>query len=249
MEPADLEMRGEEVVFNFEDGVQSDGWILDGGKEDGPTVVIVHGYGDSRYGSLSWAKRVEEQKVARKIVVFDQRGQGESTGRLCDLGVREPGDVKKVVDQMAIEGKVVLFGCSMGAGTAIAAGGMMGERVVGVIADGPYVGWREPVGNVMRMKKYPTWPCLGLAGLILNVKLGGKLFKLDRTADAAKLSCPLLVFHGKEDRVCDYDSGEKIAGAAKCGKLVSFEGAGHLELAEVDPVRYGEELRRFFRSL
>ncbi|WP_200761518.1 alpha/beta hydrolase [Poriferisphaera corsica] len=256
VEPGDLGLVGEMVRFDLGDAGMTDGWVIEGGKSDGDTVVMVHGYGDSKYGLLGWAKVVCDLKVARRVVVYDQRGQGESEGRRCDLGVREPGDVRRVIEQLAgwQEGEgVVLYGCSMGGGTALEAGRVMCEagekRLKGVIVDGPYRLWDEPVRNVMKLKKYPTWPIVTLGGYLLNWQLGGGLYRIDRVADAAGLGVPLLVLHGTADRVCRFESGEAVAAAAKDGEIVGFEGTGHLELLEVDTERYRGAVKGFFEKL
>ncbi|QQE10661.1 alpha/beta fold hydrolase [Planctomycetota bacterium] len=257
VDPGDLGLAGEAVRFDLGDGGMTDGWVLEGDGEDdgkgGLTVVMVHGYGDSKYGLLGWAKKVCELKVAKRVVVYDQRGQGESEGKTCDLGVNEPGDVLKVVNQLGVEecGDVLLYGCSMGGGTAIKAGVLMSEseeaaRLVGVIVDGPYRLWDEPVRNVMKLKKYPRWPMVEVGGWLLNMQLKGGLFEIDRVTEAKRLKCPLLVLHGTGDRVCSFESGKQIAEAAVDGELIKFEGVGHLELAEADPERYAQGLKQFF---
>ncbi|WP_432797940.1 alpha/beta hydrolase [Poriferisphaera sp. WC338] len=254
-QPEELGLSGEEVNFSFADGSGTSGWILEGGKRDGPTVVVVHGYGDSKYGAMNGVGKVIcDAKVAWKVVVFDLRGQGESEAKTCGLGMLEPADVKCVVEQLAeedVKRGVVLFGYSMGAGNVIRAPEMCDDEdpcIIGVIAEGPYRFWDEPVRNVMRLKKYPTWPLVSLAGPILNRKLPG-LLEMDREEDARKLTCPLLVLHGTQDVVCGMDTAESIAKAAEQGEFVAIDGAGHTRLAEHDPARYGVVLKKFFEAL
>ena len=246
-DPAELEMTAEEATFSLSDGAATSGWLIRGGREVGPTVVIVHGFGDSRYGAMAcWTPLV--LPFASSVVVYDQRGQGESQTKAGGLGVREVDDLLSVLDQLPSDGPVVLFGYSLGAGVAIATAARAGGRVAGVIADGPYRQWDAPVRRMLRMRSYPTQPFLFLAGLILRLTVRG-IGDYDRVAHARKLSCPLLVLHGTADELCDFAAGRAIAEAAPHGQLVAFEGGGHLNLFELDRPRYDDALRQFFSNL
>ena len=78
-------------------------------------MLITHGWGAGRFNALARVPLVA--KHARRLVVYDMRGHGESTAKTCTLGVKEPWDVLSILDQVAIPGvDVVLWGVSMGAG-------------------------------------------------------------------------------------------------------------------------------------
>jgi uncharacterized protein len=232
-DPADLELEAQEVTFTLSDGSRSPGWVIEGNDPQGPTVVIVHGFGDSRYGALRRAPLIVP--YAKRVVVFDLPGQGESESKRAYGGLREPDDVLAVLGQLQKQdaARIVLLGASMGAGVAIVAAakaeGDIRDGVVGVIAEGPYRHWDEPLHNVFRRHRYPRWPIIPLAGGWLRLTARG--FKgFDRAGHAARLGCPLLVMHGSEDGLCPITSARQIAQAASGGEFIEIEGGGHDDL-------------------
>ncbi len=285
-DPADLQLQAQEVTFTLSDNSRSPGWVIQGqvgaGEEDGGndprqlrsprlggkghsggggtsggvTVVIVHGFADSRYGALKRVPLIVP--YAKRVVVFDLPGQGDSEARRGYGGLREPADVLAVLGQLSPElppedsQRIVLLGSSMGAGVAIAAAaqaeGEIRKSIVGVIAEGPYRLWDEPLHNLFRCKRYPRWPVIPLAGLWL--RLTAKGFKdFDRAQHAARLGCPLLVLHGSEDGLCPITSARQIAQAAPAGRFVEIEGGGHNDLPDGHERAYTAAIEDFMKNL
>lgn len=266
-DPADLQLRAQEVTFMLSDNSRSPGWVIEGrdamnsaggetsgggGYSGGVTVVIVHGFADSRYGALKRVPLIVP--YARRVVVFDLPGQGESQAKQGYGGLREPDDVLAMLRQLPPEdsNQIVLLGSSMGAGIAIAAAakaeGELRKSIVGVIAEGPYRLWDEPLHNMFRHKRYPRWPVIPLAGLWL--RLTAKGFKdFDRAGYAARLACPLLVLHGSEDDLCPITSARQIAEAAPAGLFVEIEGGGHNDLPDGHEAAYSAAVENFMKSL
>lgn len=251
-DPADLELEAQEVTFTLSDGLRSPGWVIEGDNSQGPTVVIVHGFGDSRYGSLMRAPLIVP--YAKRVVVFDLPGQGESESKRAYGGLREPDDVLVVLGQLEKQDaeRIVLLGASMGAGIAIAAAakaeGDVRRGIVGVIAEGPYRYWDDPLHNVFKKHRYPRWPIIPLAGGWLRLTARG--FKdFDRAGYAARLGCPLLVLHGSEDRLCPITSARQIAEAAPAGEFIEIEGGGHDDLPCEHEQAYRDAVGDFLKRL
>ncbi len=254
-DPCDLELDAQEVTFTLCDGSRTPGWVIQGNDAQGPTVVIVHGYGDSRYGSLTRVPLIVP--TAKCVVVFDLPGQGESESRRGYGGLREPEDVLAVVGQLEKQDadRVVLLGISMGAGISIAAaaktggaGGDVRRGIVGVIAEGPYRHWDEPLHNVFRKHRYPRRPIIPLAGLWLRLTARG-FNNFDRAGHASKLTCPLLVIHGSDDTLCPITSAREIAQAAPVGKLIEIDGGGHDNLPCDHEQAYRDAVDDFLKRL
>jgi len=257
-DPADLQLDAEEVTFTFTDQSRTPGWLIRGGLRGegasggGPTLVLVHGFSDSRYGLLSRVPML--LPYASRVVVFDLPGQGESEAAAGHGGLREPDDVLHLLDQLSPDDtkRIVLLGISMGAGIAIAAAaraaGEQRSRIQGVIAEGPYRHWDEPLHNIFRRSKYPRWPIIPLAGLWL--RLTAKGFKgFDRAGYAMKLGCPLLVLHGSEDRTCPIDAARQIADAAPDATFIEIEGGQHSDLTTEHKQAYQDALSVFMGKL
>jgi pimeloyl-ACP methyl ester carboxylesterase len=251
-DPADLGLEAQEVAFTLSDRSRTSGWVIQGCNAQGPTVVIVHGFGDSRYGSLKRAPLVGPW--AKRVVVFDLPGQGESESKRAYGGLREPDDVLAVLGQLEKQDaeRIVLLGSSMGAGIAIAAAAKaeaeIRDAIVGVIAEGPYRLWDEPLHNLFRKHRYPRWPIIPLAGLWLWLTAKG-FRDFDRAGHAAKLTCPLLVLHGSEDPLCPITSARQIAEAAPVGEFIEIQGGSHEDLPSEHEQAYRDAVGDFLKML
>jgi len=86
-DPAELGWRAEAVTVRLSDGQSSPGWVLAGDAPQGPAVVVLHGFGDSRYGALTWVELFKPH--SSRILAYDQRGHGESQAALSFGGAPE----------------------------------------------------------------------------------------------------------------------------------------------------------------
>ncbi len=207
-------------------GLRLPAWEIPGDARHGPTVILVHGWGDSRIGALSRVPHL--LPLARRVITFDLRGHGEAPG-VCTLGVREPNDLTTLIDHL--KSPVVLMGWSLGAGVCIAAAAQMPQLVRAVIAEAPYRLARTPAGNVIREWALPYRgnlpPAMWLLGTWFGVGPSGlNSGSFDRAVLASRVRCPLLVIHGEFDSVCPPADGREIAAAAG-GFFVPIGGAGH----------------------
>ena len=258
--PDELGMTYREQRFRFPDGSTTLGWVIEGRCPDGPVVVMTHGWESSVYNSLIRVPMFA--RWASELVLYDMRGHGESTAKACHLGASEPDDLHAVIEQAGNPDlPVVLFGSSMGAGISLVAASptVYGssrsadrrdtwERIVGVICEAPYRRGMEPIYGHFRQQGWPSYPVVPVAYLYLVLRFL-RLWRFDRVEYAQELRRPLLVLHGTNDPISQYGSGRQIADAAERGRLVSFEGGTHGDLAEVDPQRYTEAIDCFFRDL
>lgn len=244
-DPGEAGYAFESLRLTLADGRETPAWLVAGQREAGPLVVVVHGFGDSRYGAATWLPLLKPH--ASKVLLYDLRGHGESEPRTATCGTRDVDDLCHILDQLDVRNGV-LFGYSMGAGIAIAAGARSPERVAGVVGDGAYRLWDEPIRRHLRSRRLPVWPFVPLAGLALRLVVRG-FTRFDRLGHAQKLACPLLLLHGEYDHLCPVESARQLAEAAPDARCVVFESGGHLDLAAADEVKYREALRSFFESL
>ncbi len=254
-DPAEFGATGEEVRFTFADGTASPGWIIQGNKPGGPTLVLTHGWSACRYCTLARVPGL--LNLAGRVVVYDLRGHGDSTARRSSLGTREVDDLLAVLTQLppseTTTTPIVLVGYSMGAGISLVAASRARElppglTVVGVICDGAYRRGDDPLPGVLRKRGVPTYPFKWLVAWHLAFWVSsGRAF--DRALHASRLACPLLLLHGAKDRLCPLPSAQAIAEAAPDSELVCFPEGGHLNLAIVDPARYYQAIARFLDAL
>ncbi|MCE9591045.1 MAG: alpha/beta fold hydrolase [Planctomycetes bacterium] len=250
LSPGEIGMEFTEDELRLSDGRTTPAWIIKGQHEDGPTVVITHGWGDSRYGALGWA--VPLAAFAAELVVYDLRGMGECKTPASHLGTTEIDDLVGIVAELHRDKPIVLFGASIGGGISIGAAARAAQQgrseIVGVIGDGAYRRGMEPILGFFRLQRWPVMLFYPFIGLWLVLRYATPT-QFDRARHAAGLRCPLLLLHGTDDPICPLASAREIAAAAPNGRIVEFPGGGHLDAAAADPERYNSALAEFFGSL
>lgn len=217
-------------------------WDVEGRDGLGATVIVSHGWGESRVMALSRLDAL--LGVSRRVLLWDLPGHGAAPGR-CGLGAQEHrdllaliGNVRAQRDADGVEtGPLVLYGSSLGAGVSIVAAAEDGNIDL-VIAEAPYRVPIVPARNVLRQAGLPYRVPLPVAMALLGLRLagtaswsvGGDAGGFDRVLHARRLRCPLVVIHGDRDTVCPVEDGEAIAAAAERGRMERIEDAGHLDL-------------------
>lgn len=203
-------------------------WDIAGDDPQGPAIVLTHGWGSSRIGALTRLGPLLSR--SSMVLAWDMRGHGESGGS-CTHGVHEVDDLLALIDRIDRQRPVVLMGWSLGAGVSIAAASRS-SRVKGVIAECPYRLVRTPARNMMIAMGMPWRLNLGPALRLLAVLqrcpgLGRGKGPFDRAADAARVTCPLLVLHGTDDPISPPADGRAVASAAPRGRFVAIADGGH----------------------
>jgi pimeloyl-ACP methyl ester carboxylesterase len=109
---------------------------------EGGAVVLCHGITATRRYVLHGSKALPRAGYA--VTTYDARGHGESDPAPAGEGYGYPqlvGDLERVVDARAGEGRIVLGGHSMGAHTAVSYALQHPQRVAGLVVIGPvYIG-------------------------------------------------------------------------------------------------------------
>jgi len=231
----------ETITIEDADGRPLDLWLVTGDAANGPVVVMLHGWGDGRLGELLWLPRLKP--LSSHLVLFDQRAQGESRQPRCTAGRREADDARRIVTwlrQRDPDRRVVLFGYSMGAVTAIRTAIGSGSDVDAVIADSPYRRFSDAAAGMMRLNQIPGSRLTPLA-----TWLAGMLNE-DTDHLAARMTQPLLILHGERDTIATHQQAQRIADAAPRGRMICFDDAAHLEAAALDPARYEKALEEAF---
>ena len=226
------------------EGVVLHAWEMPGDRADGPTVILTHGWGDSRLGAL--ARVPLACSLASSVIAWDLRGHGESSG-VCTLGTHEVDDLLALIDQIEPQQRargIVLWGWSLGAGVGIvaaerlrAASASDAPSIRATIIESAYRHVHTPAANVLEARALPhriNLPiALGAIGAWLGSRVGAgtrwRGFDRAHHAAALKSAIPTLVLHGSADIVCPIADAQEIAHAAGA-QLAIVDGAGHNDL-------------------
>lgn len=246
--PADLGVEFEDWVFDPLACIRLPVWeIRNPRNADGPVVIVSHCWGGSRTDSLQRLPLVFDH--ASRVILYDLRSHGEARGSYSHLGADEVDDLLKLMDRVAPDEKILLYGFSMGAGISIAAAARdpQPERVIGVVADGPYRWAREPVNAFVKNNGLPVFPVIPIVHRVMCALFIRNLRDSERAQFASNLRCPLLVLHGSDDPVCPINSALEVAQAAGEVEFVIIPRGGHLDLHHRDAKRYLETVATFAR--
>lgn len=114
------------------------------------TVVLVHGWScDSGY----WQRQRDWLAQAYRVVSVDLGGHGKSGINRDDWSIGSfGGDVAAVADALELD-NIVLVGHSLGGPVVLAAAGVLGERVIGVVGVDTLRGVGQPTDPEQRARQ------------------------------------------------------------------------------------------------
>jgi alpha-beta hydrolase superfamily lysophospholipase len=236
--------RLEQLRLSTSDGQEIGAWF-GAGPEDGPSVLLLHGNGDSRSTLLPLAEFFARRRCS--VLPISLRAHGDSTGAVNDIGYSARRDVMAAIDYLERRraGRPILIhGTSLGAAAAIYAAGTLGTRVFGYILESPFTDLRTAIRN--RTENYLPFPLdrIGYAGMALTGPF--VLPDLDRMAPltaigAIPTSVRVVLLAGGRDRESRPEEArafyEQISAHSR---LVWFKEAGHESCYLHDPSLYRE---------
>ena len=169
------------------------------------TVLLLHGYMDSKEDVMHWAVYLAAQGY--RCVLVDLRGHGRSTGDWVGFGALEVADLKQLLDDLErrglLEGKLGVMGVSYGAscGLLLAA---KDPRVSTLVALEPYSDARSAIvefaHGVAPKQAAKISAATFQAAVQKAPRLGGFSWAdADVAAAAANVKVPVLIFHGARD--------------------------------------------------
>lgn len=202
--------------FQFESGERTIHASLVEANRNAPAVLIYHG----RRETLSrWAETqamLYNQGITS--MVFDYSGFGSSTGEptienLHDDGVTAWQYFNKHVASDS-QPKIV-FGHSLGTGILMSGVNELNPKPDLVILSAP---WTTARDAVIHLGMVPEEIYYILPDVWNNIE------------GAQKITVPLMVVHGTEDRIVPFEMGRQVAEAGN-GRFVALDGTGHREMA------------------
>ncbi len=249
-DPGELDLRFESWTLDRPDGAKLPVWEVQTGnarsEENDITVVFLHGWGRSRIDLLARIRPWDE--LCDRLVLYDLRGHGESTGGASRLGCDEDADLIALLERLG-EARFILVGSSMGGVigiSAAAADEAVCQRIVGLIAYGPYLDFHTSLRRRLGAAGLPTRPFTNLAMLWFRLRGLRQGCTLE---DAARLRCPLLVIRGDEDRISPAHHAQMIVARAPDAVLHTAQGAGHSDAHAVDAQSHDKAVRAFVERI
>lgn len=202
----------EEFTLTASDGAKLNALHL---KSNNPKGVILYFHGNA--GDLSrWAPITNLfTKLDYDVIVMDYRTYGKSTGTLSEEALYNDASLFYAYALTHYpEDEIVVYGRSLGTGLATYLAANNSPKKL--LLETPYYS----IADVAK-KRFPIFPVKTL----LKYKLPSNTYILDA-------SCPVVIFHGTDDKVVAYDSGARLAGLVPKNQLdfVTIAGGGHNNL-------------------
>jgi len=218
----------EDVRFQSADGTRLSGWFIPAQRKAAGTVVHFHGNArnmGSHYPYVSWLPA-----KGFNLFVFDYRGYGKSQGIPSREGVYEDSvaAVEYIKSRTDIDqGKLILFGQSLGGANAVCVlGKNKFDGVVGIAIDSSFSSYKSiAIDHVHWLKP--------VAFFMIGNKLSPKKY-------VGNLSpTPLLIIHGTNDEVVPYKHAERLFKKANEPKtLWTIKDGQHIDALD----RYEKEM-------
>ena len=241
----------EPLEITSRDGLRLKAWLYDRGSD--VTVILFHGYRGGPEELSGIASRLYARGM--NVLLIFQRSHGISEGSFFTMGTREKFDAVDWAQEIARrkpDGKIVLFGWSMGGNTVMGAvGEALPENVKCAVEDCGYENLKTQILHSCRqvMPKLPAKSFfMWLLGLYCRLFRG---FKIDdpRSASLGRCRIPMLFIHGEKDKVVPYENLAACYSACASRKLhSSYARAVHIASCATETERYFSELIGFIHS-
>jgi len=217
------------VKVTTEDKIDLIGWFYNKDIEKFKTIVFFHGNAGSLKNRTYKLNHFKDLDVNFLIIAW--RGFSGNKGKPNEIGLYE--DARSAINWLNMKGmqdkNIILYGESLG--TAVAVEIAQNKKYAGIILESPFTS----MVNIGK-KHYPFFP---VSFLLKD--------KYESYKKINKISVPVLIMHGKVDKIVPYDMGKKMFELANDPKFFySQEYGDHM-------VEYDEKLllalKQFIKSL
>lgn len=234
----------EDVHFTAPDGVNLHGWLINGKGYHKGIILFLHGNAQNISTHVSNVLWLAAEGF--DVFAFDYRGYGRSEGRPSIEGVHE--DARAALEYTINrpefgKEKIVVLGQSLGGAIAIFTVAHLPDksRIAAVIADSTFAGYRM-IARETLAGIFFTWPFQYPLSMLINDDYSPVKCIKDLS------SVPVLILHGKRDRVVPPHHGEILYTAALPPReIIESDVVGHINLFS-DPLNR-EKLLNFLSQV
>ena len=213
--PEALGLVGQAVQIPTARGKWLSAWLLDGDPQRG-RVVLCHGWGVNRCALVPLARPL--QALGWQVLMFDVRNHGESDSDTFSSMPRFAEDIDAALAWLQARtedgaGPMVVAGHSVGAAATLLAASRRND-LAGVIS---LAGFVHPGVMMRRWLAARGIPLMPLGFLILRYVehvIGYRFEAIAPVNVIRAIRCPVLIAHGRSDRVIPPQDAEALAAAA-----------------------------------
>ncbi|WP_029323746.1 alpha/beta hydrolase [Butyrivibrio sp. AE3004] len=237
----------EDLHINSIDGLRLHAHFIKANTESHKYAICIHGVNsDGEYMAL-YAKHYHDMGI--NVLLPDNRGFGESEGDYTGYGYFDRLDILEwiyYILRMDKDARILLHGTSMGAAiTLMTTGEHLPDNVVFAVADSSYTTLTEEFTDVYKgMKSFvPPSVAIFVIRLLILLKCGYDINKVDVLNAVSKSKTPTLFIHGDEDSLIDPQMCARLYEKCSAPKQYCLIlGANHVKGAYVDPDKYWNKI-------
>lgn len=185
-------------------------------KAEQPRGIVVYFHGNAQ--NVSYYAYVSQYfaKHGYEVLMMDYPGFGKSTGPLTEDDLYADAlQMYQVARSRFSPDSIIIYGRSLGTGIAAQLASIRDCKRL--VLEAPYYNLTD-----MAMKMAPIYPY----GFMLN-------YKFPTNEYLQKVTAPVTIIHGTDDRTVPYESGMKLKEYFKKGdSFITIPGAGHNNLKE-----------------
>ncbi|CCI87357.1 alpha/beta hydrolase [Lactobacillus gigeriorum] len=224
-------------------------------KKSNKTVIILHGYMNNKDSMAAYAGLFHG--LGYNLLLPDARSHGQSQGKYIGYGWVEKADVVKWINQVLKRQphqKIVLFGVSMGAATAMMTSGeKLPQQVKAIIEDCGYSNVKAEIEHeaqdLYHMPVVPRVPLVEILSGINRVKVGYFLNDGSAVNQLKHNYRPTLFIHGSRDTFVPTEMVYENYRASQGPKeLWVVPGAKHAKSFATHPQAYRQHVEKFLHK-
>lgn len=227
--PENYGLQPRDYFFETRDGLQLHGWHLTLNNSVA-TLLLFHGNAGNISHRLPLVARFLDELPA-DVFIFDYRGYGRSEGSPTEAGLYLDAEAayRFLVDSLGIcAERIILHGRSLGGAAAID----LATRVsaAGLLLESTFTNARD-----MGREMFPLVPLWLFSTL-----------RFDNIGKIRHVTQPVLILHGRRDRIVPFALGQKLFTAAPEPKsFVVLPAAGHNDIHVAGGSQYFAAIRDF----
>lgn len=239
----------ETIQLKTADSMTLESWYAPNDSAKG-TIIMFHGHGSSKSGIIAEARKLHH--MGYNVMLTDFRAHGNSEGNTTSIGIAESKDVKASYDYIAAKGekKIIIWGISMGAATALKAIADYGIKPTKLILEMPFGSLHNAVQGRMKTMGLPAEPLSTLLTFWGGLEVGSWAFAHQPSEYAKKVNCPVLLQWGAGDqRVTEDETNALFSNLASHEKImIKYLQSGHESLFKKETGKWTSVMSFFLNN-
>ncbi len=235
------------------DGIRLDSWFVRPAARNGNCVMVLHGIGDSRQGSVGYASLFLDQGYS--VLLPDSRGHGSSEGDLVTYGLLEKSDVLSWARWLRRQDCKALYalGESLG-GSVLIQAAALGPDFRAIAAESPFADLPAIAEfRVRQILRLPSWLQPVISPLLVQSSMtyarfryGIDLRQVQPIESIRRSTTPILLIHGLRDSRTPYWHSQALASANASSVLWLVPDAEHTAAYSAAPTEFRRRVLEWF---